>query len=256
MDDDNSLVTLKNNNLLNCGTYFTYGGTIPPTQGAITLDNIFDMNNSNTLINNSNVNALFKTNISNNKFKFGDVSLGSSELSLEQKFSIESKLYHKGRSSKNGIVYFKENEQFVISGLTTINSALNLAPASGETIYVSAGTYTEDVLINKQVTISGVDKITTIIQSANSATVAPLRITDNSSSSYIKNLTVKGNFLTQTTTGIGNADNNIVVLFFKIILSKAEVVAFCFIHGFVMLLISFTLKDLFQTPNSSIIPFK
>ena len=208
LDDDNSLVTLKNNNLLNCGTYFTYGGTIPPTQGAITLDNIFDMNNSNTLINNSNVNALFKTSISINKFKFGDVSLSSSELSLEQKFLIESKLYHKGRSSKNGIVYFKENEQFVISGLTTINSALNLAPASGETIYVSAGTYTEDVLINKQVTISGVDKITTIIQSANSATVAPLRITDNSSSSYIKNLTVKGNFLTQTTTGIGNADNN------------------------------------------------
>ena len=52
LDDDNSLVTLKNNNLLNCGTYFTYGGTIPPTQGAITLGNIFDMNNSNTLINN------------------------------------------------------------------------------------------------------------------------------------------------------------------------------------------------------------
>ena len=206
LDDDNSLVTLKNNNLLNCGTYFTYGGTIPPTQGAITLGNIFDMNNSNTLINNSNVNALFKTSISINKFKIGDVSLSSSELSLEQKFLIESKLYHKGRSSKNGIVYFKDNEQFVISGLTKLTSALNFAPASGETIYLSAGTYTEDVLINKQVIISGVDKITTIIQSSNSSIVPPVQITDNSTGSYIKNLTVKGNLI-QSTTGSGNSDN-------------------------------------------------
>jgi hypothetical protein len=206
-DDNNSLVTLKNNNFLSCGTYISYGGTTPPTQGANMFDNIFEINSS-TLINNSNVNALFKTNISNNKFKFGDVSLSPSDLSLEQKFTIESKLYHKGRSSKNGIIYIIDNEQFVISGLTTITSALNLAPASGETIYLSAGTYTEDVLVNKQITLSGVDKITTVIQSSNSSIVPPLRITDNSSSSQIKNLTVKGNFVTQATTGSGNSENN------------------------------------------------
>jgi hypothetical protein len=208
LDDNNSLVTLKSNNLLNCGTYISYGGSTPPSEGANTLDNIFDMNNSNTLINNSNVNALFKTSISNNKFKFGDVSLSSSELSLEQKFTIESKILHKGKSSRKGIVYFKDNEQFVISGLTTITTSLNFAPASGETIYLSAGTYTEDVLINKQVTLSGVDKITTIIQSSNSSIVPPVQITDNSSNSQIKNLTVKGNILTQTITGSGNSDNN------------------------------------------------
>ncbi len=49
----------------------------------------------------------------------------------------------------------------------TITKALSLASA-GNTIFVDAGTYTEDVLVNKAVTIRGLDSSKTIVQPATS----------------------------------------------------------------------------------------
>jgi|694.fasta_scaffold23582_7 hypothetical protein len=204
-DDNNSLVTLRNNEFFNCGTYVTFGGTTPPTAGMQIDNNTFSI--SNTLINNSNVADSFKLNISNNLFKFGDVSLTSGQLSLEQKFTIEGKLYHKGRSSRKGIVYFSNNEQFVIAGLTTISSALSYAPSTGETIYVGSGTYTDNVTVNKSVTLLGQDKATSILQPSNTS-IPTVQITDGASGAIIKNFTVKGKFATQTTTGAGDTNNN------------------------------------------------
>ena len=204
-DDDNSLVKLRNNDFSNCGTYISFGGSTPPSAGMQIENNTFSI--SNTLINNSNVTDSFKLNISNNIFKFGDLSLSSQELSLEQKFTIESRMYHKGRSStKKGIVYFRNNEQFVIAGLTTIASALLFAPSTGETIHVGPGIHTGNVIVNKLVTLLGQDKDTTILQP--STTTATVQITDGASGTTIKNLTVKGKFATQTTTGTGNSENN------------------------------------------------
>ena len=205
-DDNNSLVILRNNDFSNCGTYISFGGSTPPSAGMQIENNTFSI--SNTLINNSNVADSFKLNISNNIFKFGDVSLSSQELSLEQKFTIESKMYHKGRSSRKGIVYFSNNEQFVIAGLTTITSALSFAPSTGETIYVGPGTHTDNVTVNKSVTLLGQDKATTILQPSNTTTTATIQITDGASGTTIKNMTVKGKFATQTTTGTGNSENN------------------------------------------------
>jgi hypothetical protein len=205
-DDNNSLVTLKNNGFLNCGTYISFGGSTPPSAGMQIENNTFSI--SNTLINNSNVTDSFKLNISNNLFKFGDVSLTSGQLSLEQKLTIESKLYHKGRSSRKGIVYFSNNEQFVVAGLTTITSALSFAPSTGEAIYIGPGTYTDNVTVNKSVTLLGQDKATTILQPSNTTTTATVQITDGASGTTIKNMTVKGKFATQTTTGAGDPGNN------------------------------------------------
>ena len=205
-DDNNSLVKLRNNDFSNCGTYISFGGSTPPSAGMQIENNTFSI--SNTLINNSNVTDSFKLNISNNIFKFGDVSLSSQELSLEQKFTIESKMFHKGRSSRKGIVYFSNNKQFVIAGLTTIASALSFAPSTGETIYVGPGTHTGNVIVNKLVTLLGQDKDTTILQPSNTTTTATVQITDGASGTTIKNLTVKGKFITQTTTGAGNSENN------------------------------------------------
>lgn len=158
-DDNNSLVTLKDNDFSNCGTYISFGGTTPPTAGPLITNNTFNISNlPSTLINNSNVADSFRLNIVNNKFKFENVSLTSLELSLEQKFIIESKMFHKLRSSRKGIVYYSNNEQCVIANQTTIATAISYAQASGETIYVSAGTYNETLTIDKSVTINGVNK--------------------------------------------------------------------------------------------------
>jgi hypothetical protein len=196
---------LRNNEFSNCGTYISFGGSTPPSAGMEIDNNTFSI--SNTLINNSNVADSFKLDISNNLFKFGDVSLTSGQLSLEQKLTIESKLYHKGRSSRKGIVYFSNNEQFVVTGLTTIASALSFAPSTGETIYVGPGTYTDNVIVNKSVTLLGQDKATTILQPSNTA-IPTVQITDGASGTIIKNFTVKGKFATQTTRGAGAIDNN------------------------------------------------
>lgn len=156
-DENNSLVKLRNNDFLNCGTYVSFGGTTAPSAGMQIENNTFSI--SNTLINNSNVTDVFKLDISNNLFKFGDVSLTSGQLSLEQKFTIENTLFHKGRSSRKGIVYFSKNEQFVIAGFSTIASALSFAPSTGETIYVGPGTYGSSTIttitLNKSVKING-----------------------------------------------------------------------------------------------------
>ena len=159
-DDNNSLVTLKNNGFSNCGTYVTFAGTTPPTAGMPIENNTFNISNlGSTLINNSNVADSFKLDISNNLFKFGDVSLTSGQLSLEQKFTIETRILHKGKSSRKGIVYFSNKEQFVIAGSTTIASALLFAPSTGETIYVGPGTYGSSTIttlaLNKSVKING-----------------------------------------------------------------------------------------------------
>jgi len=89
----------------------------------------------------------------------------------------------------------------------TISSAITAA-ASGDTIQISEGTYTGNININKHVILQGADKATTIIQPNISTTTATIQITDGSSGTTIKNLTVKGKFLIQTTTGSGDANNN------------------------------------------------
>lgn len=76
-----------------------------------------------------------------------------------------------------------------------------------ESIYVGPGTYISNIIINKSVTLLGENKDTTIIQPSDTAN-ATVQITDGASGTTIKNFTIKGKFDAQTTTGIGNTDNN------------------------------------------------
>lgn len=89
----------------------------------------------------------------------------------------------------------------------TIGKAVTVS-SNGDTIEVAAGNYIENITLNKQVYLIGEDKTTTIIKSLSSATTPTIQIIDGASGTSITNVTVKGKFSTQTTTGSGNASNN------------------------------------------------
>jgi len=95
----------------------------------------------------------------------------------------------------------------------TIGKAIMIA-VNGDVIEVAAGTYTGNIIVNKSVTLLGQDKTTTIIQPSTTTATATVQITDGASGTIIKNLTVKGKFATQTTTGAGNAEIMIVLFCF------------------------------------------
>jgi hypothetical protein len=95
----------------------------------------------------------------------------------------------------------------VPSSYATIAAAITAA-SNGDTIQVAAGTYTENITINKQLTIQGADKATTTISSVSSATIPTIQLTDGATGTTISNLTVKCRVTTLSTSGAGNSNNN------------------------------------------------
>lgn len=95
----------------------------------------------------------------------------------------------------------------VPSSYATIAAAITAA-SNGDTIQVAAGTYTENITINKQVTIQGADKATTTIRSVSSATIPTIQLTDGATGTTISNLTVQCRVTTLSTSGAGNSNNN------------------------------------------------
>lgn len=95
----------------------------------------------------------------------------------------------------------------VPSSYPTIAAAITAA-SNGDTIQVAAGTYTENITINKQLTIQGADKATTTIKSVSSATIPTIQLTDGATGTTISNLTVQCRVTTLSTSGLGNSNNN------------------------------------------------
>lgn len=95
----------------------------------------------------------------------------------------------------------------VPSSYATIAAAITAA-SNGDTIQVSAGTYIENITINKQLTIQGADKATTTITSVSSATIPTIQLTDGATGTSISNLTVQCRVTTLSTSGAGNSNNN------------------------------------------------
>jgi len=156
-DDLNAGITISGNTFRNNGTFLAFGGTTP-TNGQFTIaGNEFSIDWLNpttslpsTLFNNSNVAAAFRINAIDNTFG----SVPTSSLTDAQKYAIEARMFHRGRSSRNGVIDYIANQQIVVPGLTTIQSAINAATA-GDTVKVAPGTATEEVSVNKQVTLEG-----------------------------------------------------------------------------------------------------
>jgi len=90
---------------------------------------------------------------------------------------------------------------------STIQNAID-ASINGDIIYIPSGVYTENLIINKSITLIGEDVNNTIIKSSSSATTPTIQITDGASGSLLYNFTVQGKYSSQSNTGSGDSNNN------------------------------------------------
>jgi parallel beta-helix repeat protein len=152
LDDFNTGITVSGNTFRTCGTYLSFGGTTPTAGSNSISGNEFFLDWANiatnwlpsALFNNSNVATTFRINATDNTF--GGVA--TTALTNDQKFAIEARNFHRGRSGRNGVVDFVADQQVVVAGLTTIASAI-AAAGVGDSVLASPGTYNEDVDITK-----------------------------------------------------------------------------------------------------------
>jgi hypothetical protein len=155
LDDFNAGITLSGNTFTACGTYLSFGGTVPTTGSYVIAGNEFDYDFSvapaanPTLFNNANVAAGFRINATGNTFD----GIATAALSDTQKFSLEARMFHRGRSGRNGVIDFSAGEQIVVAG-TTIASAIDAATA-GDTVLVGPGNYSETLSLSKSLTLRG-----------------------------------------------------------------------------------------------------
>lgn len=148
-DDFNAGITISGNTFRNSGTYLAFGGTSATNgQFSIAGNELFidwlSPGLPSTLFNLSNVATTFRMNATGNTF--GGVA--TTALTNDQKFAIEARNFHRGRSGRNGVVDFVADQQVVVAGLTTIASAIAAADV-GDSVLASPGTYNEDVDITK-----------------------------------------------------------------------------------------------------------
>lgn len=167
-DDFNAGITITGNTFRNCGSYLSMGGTTPVSGTHTISGNEFFLDWEDpvtnwlpsALFNNSNVAVTFRLNVMENTF--GGVA--TAELSSEQKFAIEARNYHRGRSNRQGVVDFVAHEQVVMPG-TTIAGAIAAAEA-GDTVRVGPGVYSETVSLSKSLRLVGAGPDVTIWRGA------------------------------------------------------------------------------------------
>ena len=193
-DDFNAGLSLTGNTFRACGTYLAFGG-LTPTSGQFAIaGNEFHLDWGtppastlpSALFNNSNVAAGFRLDVTGNTF--GGVA--TTALTAGQKFAIEARNFHRGRSSRNGVVDFVANQQVVTPG-TTIQSAVNAA-AAGDSVLVGNGTFTGNVSIGKALTLTGNGAATTTIAGVSDSSLGALQLAPNAGQVTIENLTVVG----------------------------------------------------------------
>lgn len=197
LDDFNSGITLTGNTFRTSGTYLSFGG-VTPTAGSHTISgNEFYLDWADlatnwlpsTLLNNSNVASSFRIDATGNTF--GGVA--TTDLSNDQKFQIEGRIVHRGRSGKNGVVDFVPNQQVVAGSSATykITGAITAATTTGS-VLVGPGTYTEDVLVNKPITLSGAGAGTTILNGIGTTALGTVQLAPSVGAVTIKDLTING----------------------------------------------------------------
>jgi len=158
-DDFNAGIAITGNTFRTNGTYLSFGGATPNAGSFTIAGNAFGFNfsispSSNpTLFNNSNVAPTFRLNMTGNTFG----GIATTALTNVQKFALEARNFHRGRSARNGVVDLVAGEQIVVPG-TTIQSAIDAASA-GEKVIVRSGSYAGPITINKNgLTLLGVSE--------------------------------------------------------------------------------------------------
>lgn len=183
-DDMSNNVVINNNTFGTNGTAISFGG-VNPTEGSYTISG----NNFNTalaIINLSNVNANFRLDATSNNYN----GIAAANLTLVEAFAVENQMYHKGRSSKNGLVRVKAGNMFNTLSTTVANN-ISYSNA-GDTLHIDNGAYAGNFTINKKLNIIGQGNNTVIRSSGNTAiTYAAAGSGANSTDrAYLQNLRV------------------------------------------------------------------
>ncbi|RYD19668.1 MAG: hypothetical protein EOP88_18095, partial [Verrucomicrobiaceae bacterium] len=190
LDDFNANITVTANLFRSSGTYISFGG-VTPTTGSYTISgNEFDFNFAApavTLLNLSNVDSSFRLDATGNTF--GGVA--TTALTATQKFAIESRMWHRGRTaSTRGAVQFVAGQHVVVGG-STLQGAIDAA-SSGNTILIGGtNTLTSTVTINKPLVFDGVDKTTSKIAGSASLGGHFLLFLGGSAGSTVQNLSIE-----------------------------------------------------------------
>lgn len=189
-DDFNAGIVITANLFRDCGTYLAFGGTTPTTGAFAVSGNEFGIDwitpaLPSAFFNNSNVASSFRLDLGGNTF--GGTASGA--LADSQKFAIEARNYHRGRSGRNGVVDFVAGEQIVMPG-TTIQSAIN-ASAAGDRVLIGSATFAENVVTTVPLTVEG-SGATTVIAATAGVGVSLAAGTDATTRSVLKNLAISG----------------------------------------------------------------
>jgi hypothetical protein len=148
VDNMSAGVTILDNIFEENGTALSFGGTQATTGSYSISGNSFAV--FGTIANLSNVTTAFRLDLTGNTFD-GKVP---ADLTLAERFNVERALWHRGRSNRNGMITFVAGHQFVVTQNPSIQNAVNYCSA-GSTIRVEAGTYAENLVVNKSVALHG-----------------------------------------------------------------------------------------------------
>jgi parallel beta-helix repeat protein len=149
LDDYQAGINVTGNTFDNCGTFLSFGGFLP-TNGQFSLGTNDFKTPASAFVNLSNVDPAFRLDITTSTLN----GAAFNTYPLTTLFLVESGMYHRGRSGRSGLVYYVADNQYVVSGETTIQSAVDYA-ATGDVINVATGTYNEHVIVDRTVTIDG-----------------------------------------------------------------------------------------------------
>jgi len=135
LDDFSNAVTVTGNDFTGYATHISFGGTTP-TAGSYTISGN-NFGPAGTVFNLSNVNANFRLDATNNTYS-GKVPAA---MTMDELFALESTLWHKGKSNRNGFVRILDGHVFVTTESGTLAQAIAVADA-GDTVNVAEGQYT------------------------------------------------------------------------------------------------------------------
>ncbi|MFZ1704188.1 MAG: right-handed parallel beta-helix repeat-containing protein [Saprospiraceae bacterium] len=108
------------------------------------------------------------------------------------------------------ILYYPVENQQTGNGYSTIQAAINdVLTLDGHTIHVCAGTYNENVVVNKDVTISGAGPTMTIISNAAPCVASVYGIAISANNATVQNLKVTGYFYGLVVSSSGVTIDNV-----------------------------------------------
>lgn len=208
LDDFNSGISVTGNSFRETsGTYISLGGVTATTGSHTISGNDFGINLAapglpSAIVNNSNVASSFRINVSGNTF--GGTASGA--LTSANKFALEARMYHRGRSGRGGVIDYIAGQQIQVAG-TSLQSAVDAASAGNTILIGGTNTLTATVSVTKPLTFDGVDKTTSKIAGSAALGGHFLLLLGGSENSVVKNLTFeKTDKATQNMVNIQSAN--------------------------------------------------